>query len=120
MNAPCSPKQYQATDEVPLLAALAWRIVLQQRMRMTGIVDAPVSVLDAAVVGLKIGVGGGIAGAAFSVFIACAYRNRRLQDISWLKFGVGGAVATAAGITGFVQAASLLGGGRLIEWHYSG
>jgi hypothetical protein len=87
-------------------------------MRMTGIVDAPVSVVDAAVVGLKIGLGGGIAGAAFSAFIAFAYRNRRIQDISSLKFGVGGAVVTAASITGFVQGASLLGGGRLIEWEY--
>ena len=87
-------------------------------LRMTGIVDAPVSVLDAVGIGLKVGIGGGIAGAAFSAFIAFAYRNRRIQDISWLKFGVGGAVVTVASITGFVQGASLLGGGRLIEWHY--
>ncbi len=87
-------------------------------MRMTGIIDAPVSVVDAAVVGLKIGLGGGIAGAAFSAFIAFAYRNKRIQDISWLKFGLGGAVVTAASITAFVQGASLLGGGRLIEWQY--
>lgn len=87
-------------------------------LRMAGIIDAPVSVPDAAVLGLKIGLGGGIAGTAFSAFIAFAYRNRRIQEISWLKFGIGGAVATAASITGFVQGASLLGGGRLVEWEY--
>lgn len=87
-------------------------------MRMTGIIDAPVSVLDAAVVGLKIGLGGGIVGATFSAFIAFTYRNRRIQDISWLKFGVGGSLVAAASITGFVQGASLLGGGKLVEWEY--
>lgn len=87
-------------------------------MRLTGIVDAPVSELDAAGIGLKIGVGGGIAGAAFSAFIAVTYRDRRIQDISWLKFGVGGAVVTALSITAFVQGASLLGGSGLVPWRY--
>ncbi|MES2176896.1 MAG: hypothetical protein V4550_03440 [Gemmatimonadota bacterium] len=87
-------------------------------MRTTGIINAPISVFDSAVVGLKVGLGGAIAGVAFSAFIAFAYRNRRIQEISWLKFGVGGAVVTVASITIFVQGASLLGGGRLIEWHY--
>lgn len=87
-------------------------------MRMTGIVDAPVLVFDALEIGLKIGVGGGIAGAAFSAFIAFAYRHRRIQDISWLKFGVGGAVVTTVSITGFVQGASVLGGSGLVPWRY--
>ena len=87
-------------------------------MRWTGAVDAPGSVLDAVGVGLKIGLGGGIAGAAVSAFIAFAYRNRRIQDISWLKFGGAAAVVTAASITGFIQAASLLGGGRMVPWRY--
>ena len=87
-------------------------------MRMTGIVETTVSVLDAAGIGLKIGIGGGIAGAAFSAFIAFAYRNRRIKDISWLKFGFGGAVVTAASITGFVQGASLLSGSGLVPWRY--
>ena len=88
-------------------------------MRMTGIVDAPVSVPDALVTGLKIGLGGGIAGTAFSAFIAFRYRNRNIQDISWLKFGLGGAVVTAVSINTFVQAASLLGGGGLVPWRYA-
>jgi hypothetical protein len=87
-------------------------------MRMTGVVDQPVSLLDAAIVGLKIGLGGAIAGTAFSAFIAFAYRNRRIQDISWVKFGIGGAIVTAVAITGFVQGASILGGGGLVPWRY--
>ena len=101
--------------------AIGWTILgfaTTMVLRMTGIVDAPLSVRDAVGMGLKIGVGGGIAGTAFSAFIAFAYRNRRIQDISWLKFGVGGAVVTAVIITGFIQGASLLGGGGLVPWRY--
>jgi hypothetical protein len=88
-------------------------------MRLTGIIDAPVSMIDAAVVGLKIGLGGGIAAMAFSTFIAVAYRDRRIQDINWLKFGAGGAVITAASIAAFVNGASVLGGGGLVPWRYT-
>jgi hypothetical protein len=101
--------------------SVGWAVLgfgTQLILRSTGVIEAPVSVPEAAIVGLKVGVGGGIAGAAFSAFIAFAYRNRRLQDISWAKFGVGSAVMTALSITGFVQSASLLGGGNLIEWKY--
>lgn len=87
-------------------------------LRMTGMVDGPVSLSEVATMGLKIGVGGAIAGAGFSAFIALAYRNRRIKDITWWKFGIGGAVVTAASITGFVQAASVLGGGGLVPWRY--
>lgn len=87
-------------------------------LRMTGLVDPPVSIRGAAEIGLKIGLGGCIAGAAFSAFIAFRYRNRRLQDIDCVAFGLGGAVVTAAAITGFVEGASLLGGGGLVPWRY--
>lgn len=100
---------------------IGWTVVgfaTSMVMRMTGLVDDPVSIPDAAVLGLKVGLGGGIAGAAFSAFIAFAYRNRRIRDISWLKFGIGGAVVTAASITAFVQGASLLGGSGLVPWRY--
>ena len=88
-------------------------------MRLTRIIDAPVSVIDAAVVGLKIGLGGGVAAMAFSTFIAVAYRDRRVQDISWLKFGAGAALITVASIAAFVNGASILGGGGLVPWRYA-
>jgi hypothetical protein len=93
-------------------------VATQMVLRLTGVIDAPASVRDLVGIGLKIGVGGAIAGVAFSAFIAFAYRSRRIQDISWLRFGLGGAVVTVAAITAFVQGASLLGGGGLVPWRY--
>jgi hypothetical protein len=104
-----------------LMWVIGWTVlgfVTMLAYRMTGVAGAPGTIFDAALIGLKIGLGGGIAGTAFSLFIALAYRNRRIQEISALKFGVGGALVTAAAITAFVQGASILGGGGLVEWEY--
>jgi len=104
-----------------LVWGIGWTMlgfVATMLLRITGVVDAPVSVPDALGIGLKIGLGGGIAGTAFSAFITFAYRHRRIQDISWWRFGVGGAVVTAASITAFVQGASLLSGSGLVPWRY--
>ncbi len=114
-------RRLRGTIKNTVIWGIGWAVLgfaTNMVMRTTGIINAPISVFDSAVVGLKVGLGGAIAGVAFSAFIAFAYRNRRIQEISWLKFGVGGAVVTVASITIFVQGASLLGGGRLIEWHY--
>jgi hypothetical protein len=46
-------------------------------------------VLDLA---LRSSVLGAIASATFSAFIAIFYRGRRLSDLSWMRFGLGGAV----------------------------
>lgn len=86
--------------------------------KLTGNVDTPMTAFDVMIVALKIGLGGGIAGAAFSAYIAYAYRRRDIRGISWLKFGIGGAVATAVSITAFVQSASVLGGGGLVPLRY--
>ncbi len=86
-------------------------------VRMTGLVDAPVSVLDAIGTGIKVGVVGGIAGTAFSAFIALVYRNRRIQDISWWRFGLGGSAVTTVGMTGLMEGASLLSGGGFVPWN---
>ena len=105
-----------------LVWGIGWSVLgfaAQMALRLTGIIDAPVSVRDALVISLKVGLGGGIAGAAFSAFIAFAYRERRIRDISWLKFGVGGAVVTIVSITAFVQGASLLSGSGLVPWRYA-
>lgn len=85
---------------------------------MFGQIGAPTSLSGAMVWGFKIGLGGGIAGAAFSAYIAYAYRRRSIQGISWLKFGIGGALATVLSITAFLQGASLLSGSGLIPWRY--
>lgn len=40
----------------------------------------------------RVGAVGGLAGAVFSTFIGLRYHGRRLSEISWLRFGLGGGV----------------------------
>ena len=87
-------------------------------MRMAGVIRSQEPLTDALILSLKIGMGGVIAGAACSAYLIVAYRNRSLADIRWSRFALAGAAVAAASIAGFVQASSLLGGGKLIEWEY--
>jgi hypothetical protein len=59
---------------------------------------------------LRSGVMGAIAGTAFSSFITLRYQGRRLSDISWLRFGIGGAVVTGLFVPAFLVVARLLSG----------
>jgi hypothetical protein len=86
-------------------------------LEATGAVKG-VGVLDAVGMGVRIGVVGGVAGVLFSSLISVAYRGKRIQDISWVKFGLGGAVVSAVGLPLFMQTASLLTGGGLVPWRH--
>ena len=78
------------------------------------------AMLDGLGMGIRIGVVGAIAGAAFVAFIRAAYRGKRLSEISWLRFGVGGAVVAGLFVPTFLQTMSLLTGGGLVPWHLLG
>ena len=67
--------------------------------------------------GIRIGFIGAIAGAAFFAFISVAYRVKRLSEISWLRFGIGGAIVAGLFVPAFLQTMNLLSGDRLIPWH---
>jgi hypothetical protein len=75
------------------------------------------AVLDGIGMGIRIGVMGGVAAAAFFAFISVAYRGKRLAEISWLRFGVGGAIVAGLFVPGFLQTMNLLTGGELVPWH---
>jgi hypothetical protein len=75
------------------------------------------AVLDGIGMGVRIGFIGAIAGTAFFAFISLAYRGKRLSEISWLRFGVGGAVLAGLFVPAFLQAMNLLTGGSLVPWH---
>ena len=75
------------------------------------------AMLDGLGMGIRIGVAGAIAGAAFVAFIRVAYRGKRLAEISPLRFGIGGAVVAGLFVPGFLQTMSLLTGGGLVPWH---
>jgi len=75
------------------------------------------ALLDGLGMGVRIGFAGAIAGAAFFAFISVAYRGKRLSEISWQRFGVGGAVVAGLFVPSFLQTMSLLTGGGLVPWN---
>lgn len=71
-------------------------------LRVFGFAPAESSWGDALRFALRSGVMGAIAGTAFSSFIALRYRGRRLSEISWVRFGIGGAVVTGLFVPAFL------------------
>ena len=58
----------------------------------------------------RFGVVGTIAGAAFSSFIGLWYRGRRLREISWVRFGIGGGIVTGLFVPTFIIVMRFLSG----------
>lgn len=75
------------------------------------------AILDGLGMGIRIGIIGGIAGTAFFVFISLAYRGKRLRDISWIRFGLGGAVLAGLFVPSFLQTMNLLTDGHMVGWN---
>jgi hypothetical protein len=86
-------------------------------MRLIDKIPFGYAVLDGIGMGIKIGVIGAIAGAAFFAFISVAYRGKRLSEISWLRFGLGASIVAGLFVPGFLQTMNLLSGGPLVPWH---
>jgi hypothetical protein len=56
------------------------------------VVPAEIGVLDAIGMAIRVGIAGGLAGGVFAGFVSLVYRGRRLSEISWARFGLGGAI----------------------------
>src|ERR1041385_4034686 len=72
--------------------------------------DIPIgqAVLDGIGMGIRIGFIGAIAGTAFFAFIGLLYRGKRLRDISWVRFGIGGAILAGLFVPSFLQTMNLI------------
>jgi hypothetical protein len=86
-------------------------------MRIIDNIPLGSALLDGLGMGIRIGVMGAIAGAAFFAFISVAYRGKRLSEISWPRFGIGGSIVAGLFVPGFLQTMNLLSGGGLVAWH---
>lgn len=80
-------------------------------LKVAGILPQGVSWLDAIMIAGRLGILGGIAGAAFSAVIGLLYGGRRLSDISALRFGVRGGIVAGLFVPVFFQTMNLLSGG---------
>ncbi|HEX6040279.1 hypothetical protein [Longimicrobium sp.] len=79
-------------------------------MVITGLAPEGAMLIDAPLVGARFGVMGAITGGAFSLAIGLLYRGRRLSEISWMRFGVGGGLAAGLFVPAFMTVARLLSG----------
>jgi hypothetical protein len=86
-------------------------------MRLIDKIPFGYALLDGLGMGIRIGVMGAITAAAFFAFISVAYRGKRLSEISWVRFGLGGAIVAGLFVPGFLQTMNLLSGGELVPWH---
>ena len=85
--------------------------------RLSDNIAFPFAVLDGIGMGIRIGVVGALAGAAFSTFMSIAYRGKRLSEISAAKFGIGGAIVGGLFVPAWMQSLSLLTGGGLVPFN---
>lgn len=74
------------------------------------------AIVDGLGMGLRIAFIGGIAGTAFFAFISLAYRGKRLRDISWVRFGIGGAILAGLFVPAFLQTMNLISDGSMVPW----
>jgi hypothetical protein len=75
------------------------------------------AVLDGIGMGIRIGVMGAITGAAFFAFISLAYRGKRLKEINWLRFGIGGSIVCGLFVPAFLQTMNVISGGDMVPWN---
>ena len=91
--------------------------VVASTMRIIDKIPLGSALLDGLGMGVRIGVMGAIAGTAFFAFIAASYRGKRLSEISWVRFGIGGAVVCGLFVPLFLQSMNLLTGGEMVPWN---
>ncbi len=85
--------------------------------RLNDRIPFPGALLDGIGMGIRIGVAGALTGAAFATFISIAYRGKSLREISWLKFGIGGAILAGAFVPAWMETMSLMTGGGLVPFN---
>jgi hypothetical protein len=81
-------------------------------LRVVGILTVPWA--DVLVTAGKAGIIGGVAGGVFSSVIGLLYHGRRLSEISWVRFGIGGGVVAGLFVPIFLQLMNWFSGDGLV------
>src|SRR6476660_4769407 len=95
----------------------AFGTAVASALRIIGKISIGYALLDGLGMGIRIGFVGAVVGTAFFAFMSLAYRGSRLSEISWPRFGVGGAVLAGLFVPAFLQTMNLLTGGDLVPWN---
>jgi len=86
-------------------------------LRTIGVmVPASITWVDALGMAIRFGVVGGIAGAGFASVVRFIYRGRRIDDISAVRFAIGGALVAGIGVPLLMETLSVLTGGGITPW----
>jgi hypothetical protein len=112
-------RRVRAVFRSAVIWGVAWGTlgsVLASLMRVGDGIPFGTAILDGIGMGIRIGFGGALAGAAFAAFISLAYRGKKLTDISATKFGLGGALFAGAFVPAWMQAMSLISGGGFVPF----
>ena len=72
--------------------------------------------VDAAFIATGLGIAGAVSGVGFSLVIGLLGRGRKITELSWLRFGLGGGLAAGVLVPLFLQALNLLSGDGLVPW----
>lgn len=91
-------------------------MVVSTVLRFLGMVGG--SWLGQVMVSGRFAVIGTITGTAFSLFIGIRYHGRRLTEISWLRFGIGGGIVAALFVPTFIIVARFLSGDAFLAWSH--
>lgn len=114
------PKRWRAIFKNALTWSVGWGVLgtaWASLHRLNDNIPFWQAILDGIGMGIRIGIVGGITGAAFAAFISMAYRGKRLSEISWVKFGLGGLILGGLFVPTFLETMSLITGGGWVPLH---
>ena len=101
--------------------ALAWGVgwfmaalAILGTLRVTGVLSP--SWTEVFITAVRAGIIGGVSGVAFSSVIRLLYHGRRLSEISWVRFGIGGGIVAGVFVPIFLQVMNLLSGDGMVPW----
>lgn len=89
-------------------------LVLAATLRILGVVSW--SWAEVVELAMRAGIVGGVVGGVFAGVIRLLYHGRKLSEISWVRFGIGGGLFAGVFLPLFLQTMNLLSGDGLVPW----
>jgi hypothetical protein len=96
-----------------------WFVGIMAMVTVANIVDPPASGVTDASEGWFLAASGGLllflGGSAFAAVVTFVFRGRRLSEINWMRFGLGGGIVAGLVFPAFISVMRALGGEPMLE-----